>query len=58
VKKDKIDSTGSSGGKNVSTVLTQARMAIDHPIFDPETNRKVLVDHVFIIDPEELSEPF
>ncbi len=55
VKKDKIDSTGSSGGKNVSTVLTQARMAIDHPIFDPETNRKVLVDHVFVISAGQIT---
>ena len=55
VKKDKIDSTGSSGGKNVSTVLTQARMAIDHPIFDPETNRKVLIDHIFIISAGQIT---
>jgi hypothetical protein len=45
VKKDKIDSNNASGVKNVSNVLTQARMAIDHPIFDPEANRKVLLDH-------------
>ncbi len=24
-------------------------MAIEHPIFDPDANRKVLLDHVFII---------
>lgn len=24
-------------------------MAIDHPIFDPDANRKVLLDHLFII---------
>jgi hypothetical protein len=55
IKKDKIDATGSSGGKNVSTVLTQARMAIDHPIFDPETNRKVLLDHIFVISAGEIT---
>ena len=55
IKKDKIDSAGSSGGKNVSTVLTQARMAVDHPIFDPETNRKVLLDHIFIISAGEIT---
>jgi len=32
VKKDKIDSNNASGAKNVSSVLNQARMAIDHPI--------------------------
>jgi hypothetical protein len=45
-KADKIDSTGSSGGRNVGTILNQARMAIDHPIFDPEANRQVLIDHI------------
>lgn len=49
VKRDKIDSAGRSLNSNISGVLAQARMAIDYPIFDPETNRKHLVDHVFII---------
>lgn len=55
VKKDKIDSSSSSGAKNVSTVLNQARMAIDHPIFDPEANRKVLLDHLFLISAGEIT---
>ncbi len=55
VKKDKIDSSGTGGSHNVATVLTQARMAIDHPIFDPEANRKVLLDHVFLISAGEIT---
>jgi hypothetical protein len=55
VKRDKIDSTGASGGKNVATVLNQARMAMDHPIFDPEANRKVLLDHIYIISASEIT---
>ncbi len=55
VKKDKIDSNNASGAKNVSNILTQARMAIDHPIFDPETNRKVLLDHLFLISAGEIT---
>jgi hypothetical protein len=55
IKKDKIDSSGTGGGKNVATVLAQARMAIDHPIFDPEANRKVLLDHVFLISAGEIT---
>lgn len=55
VKKDKIDSNNASGAKNVSNVLTQARMAIDHPIFDPEANRKVLLDHLFLISAGEIT---
>jgi hypothetical protein len=50
VKRDKIDASSAPGGKGcVSTVLKQAQMAIDHPIFDPDENRKVLLDHLFII---------
>ena len=30
-------------------------MAIDHPIFDPDTNRKVLLDHIFIISAGEIT---
>ena len=41
--------------KNVSNVLTQARMALDHPIFDPETNREVLLDHLFLISAGEIT---
>ena len=28
---------------------------IDHPIFDPEANRKVLLDHVFVIGAGEIT---
>jgi hypothetical protein len=30
-------------------------MAIDHPVFDPEANRKVLLDHVFLISAGEIT---
>jgi hypothetical protein len=55
VKKSKIDSNNASGAKNVSNILTQARMAIDHPLFDPEANRKVLLDHLFLISAGEIT---
>ncbi|MFL6449593.1 MAG: hypothetical protein ACJ746_18215 [Bryobacteraceae bacterium] len=55
VKKDKIDSNNASGVKNVSNVLTQARMALDHPIFDPEANRRVLLDHLYLISAGEIT---
>lgn len=48
VKRDKIDAARGSTG-NVATILNQVRMAIEHPIFDPDANRKVLLDHVYII---------
>ncbi len=55
IKKEKIDSSGVGGNNNVANVLTQAKMAIDHPIFDPDANRKVLLDHLFIISAGEIT---
>jgi hypothetical protein len=55
VKREKIDSSGSGGDRNVATILNQARMAIDNPIFDSDTNRKVLLDHIFIISAGEIT---
>jgi hypothetical protein len=55
IKRDKLDARGGSGDNNTATVLDQVRMAIDHPIFDPEAGRKVLVDHVFVISAGEIT---
>lgn len=55
VKRGKIDASGAGGTNNAANVLTQVRMAIDHPIFDPDANRKVLLDHVFIIASGEVT---
>lgn len=55
IKRDKVDASGTGANNNVATVLTQARMAIDHPIFDPEANRKVLLDHLFLISAGEIT---
>ena len=30
-------------------------MAIDHPIFDPDINRKVLLDHLLVISAGEIT---
>jgi hypothetical protein len=30
-------------------------MAIDHAIFDPDTGRKVLIDHVYVISAAEIT---
>lgn len=50
-KKGKIDSSGvtKSGGANVAEIHNQALMMLAHEIFDPETNKRVLVDHAFIV---------
>jgi hypothetical protein len=55
IKRDKIDASGTGGANNAANVLTQAKMAIDHPIFDPDANRKVLLDHLFLIAAGEIT---
>lgn len=55
IKREKLDARGNSGDSNAATVLNQVRMAIDHAIFDPDTQRKVLVDHVFVISAGEIT---
>lgn len=55
IKRGKLDASGSSGDANTATVLNQVRMAIDHPIFDPDIGRKVLVDHVFVISAGQIT---
>lgn len=49
IKRDKIDSSASGANNNVANILTQIEMALAHPVFDPDVNRRVLVDHMFII---------
>ena len=48
-KRDKLNSAGMTKNANVAEVLAQVRMMLGHEVFDPETNRKALVDHGFII---------
>lgn len=55
VKREKLDARAASPSNNTATVLNQVRMAVDHPIFDPDTGRRVLVDHVFVISAGEIT---
>ncbi len=50
-KKGKLDASGNSkaGSSNVAEILNQATMMLGHEIFDPETSRRVLVDHAFVV---------
>lgn len=56
-KKGKLDSSGTSQGsnKNVAEIYNQALMMLGHEIFDPETNKKVLIDHAFIVAGGEIT---
>ena len=51
VKKGKLDAFGvtRAGNANVAEIHNQALVMLAHEIFDPEINRRVLVDHAFIV---------
>jgi len=50
-KKGKLDASGISKAANVNVaeIHNQVTMMLGHEIFDPETSKRVLVDHAFII---------
>lgn len=55
VKRTKIDASSKGRNENVAEILNQINMMLGHPIWDPETNRQYLVDHVFIISAAEIT---
>ncbi|KAB2975570.1 restriction endonuclease [Streptomyces sp. SS1-1] len=57
VKRGKLDATGRSrtGNANIAEIHNQALMMLAHEIFDSETNRRVLVDHAFIVAGGEIT---
>ncbi|MCC4293841.1 hypothetical protein [Brevundimonas aurantiaca] len=56
-KKGKLDSSGVSkdGNANMAEIYNQVLMMLGHEIFDPEVNRKVLVDHALIVAGGEIT---
>jgi hypothetical protein len=56
-KRAKIDAAGTSreGNSNVAEMLNQVTMMLGHEIFDSETNKRVLVDHAFIVAGGEIT---
>ncbi|GAA2268992.1 hypothetical protein GCM10009853_023060 [Glycomyces scopariae] len=56
-KKGKIDASGitKASNANIAELHNQALMMLAHEIFDPETNRRVLVDHAFIVAGGEIT---
>jgi len=57
VKKGNLDSAGMIKGSNsnIAEIHNQVLMMLGHEIFDPETNRRVLVDHAFIVAAGEIT---
>jgi len=56
-KKGKLDAAGNSQGRNsnIAEIHNQLLMMLGHEIFDPETSKKVLVDHAFIVAGGEIT---
>ncbi|GFE63420.1 hypothetical protein [Litoreibacter roseus] len=56
-KKGKLDAAGMSKGsnRNISEIHQQSLMMLGHEIFDPETSKKALVDHAFIVAGGEIT---
>jgi hypothetical protein len=56
-KKDKLDASGApkATNANVAEIHQQALMMLGHEIFDPEINRRVLVDHALIVAGGEIT---
>jgi len=57
VKKGKLDAAGKSRGSNanISEIYNQVLMMLGHEIFDPETSKRALVDHAFIVAGGEIT---
>lgn len=58
-KKDKLDAAGDpkNGNRNIAEIYNQLLMMIGHEVFDPETSKRVLVDHAFIVAGGEITKP-
>jgi len=56
-KKGKLDAAGATqaSNANVAEIHNQLLMMLGHEIFDPETSKKVLVDHAFIVAGGEIT---
>jgi hypothetical protein len=56
-KKGKLDASGGSHGSNtnIAEIYNQVLMMLGHEVFDPETSKKVLVDHAFIVAGGEIT---
>ena len=55
IKRGRIDSGARSSNDNVAEVHRQVTMMLGHPIFDPDINKKRLVDHAIVIAGGEIT---
>lgn len=56
-KKGKLDASGVSHGSNanIAEIYNQVLMMLGHEVFDPETSKRVLIDHAFIVAGGEIT---
>jgi hypothetical protein len=56
-KKDKLDASGDTkaANRNIAEIHNQVLMMLGHEVFDPETSKRVLVDHAFIVAGGEIT---
>jgi hypothetical protein len=56
-KKGKLDAAGATrpGNANIAEIRNQLLMMLAHEIFDPESNKRVLVDHALIVAGGEIT---
>jgi hypothetical protein len=56
-KRGKLDAAGNTQGSNsnVAEIYNQLLMMLGHEIFDPETSKRSLVDHAFIVAGGEIT---
>ena len=54
-KRGKLDAAGKTRNENVAEVLAQIRMMLGHQLFDPEINKRTLVDHAIIVAGGEIT---
>ena len=55
VKCGKLDATARSQNKNIAEIYRQTLMMLGHEIFDPDINKKKLVDHAIIVTSGEIT---
>ena len=56
-KRGKLDASGisRSTNANIAEIYNQVLMMLGHELFDPETSKRVLVDHAFIVAGGEIT---
>lgn len=55
VKHDKLDASARTRNENIAEVHRQLTMMLGHTIFDPDINKKRLIDHAIVVSAGEIT---